>query len=716
MRVRAILAAVLAWAGFAGAAPAAVDLPAPGELVQARLVAESASLAPGKTLWVALHLTVKPGWHVYWRNPGDSGLPTEIAWHLPPGFSAGAIDWPAPQRFVVGGLANYGYTGTADLLVPIAVPATLPGGPLTLRAEASWLVCAEICIPGGAKLALDLAPGTGAPDPDAAALFAAARRRLPQPAPFAAQFSAADRDYRLFLPGVDGGSRIEFFPYDGNLIDHAAERRRRHPGAGEIRRRDQGAGPARRRRRDRRRRLCAERRAGRRPRGRFPARLVAGAGAGLCRRRRAQPDAVRVPDPVAEAAEPGRAGAAPRRTSRRPRLRRRRRRQLCRAGIHPAGAARRRRGGRLGVPAAIAARRRAARLPDAGDGAEPVRRRRVRLRPGRRRQPVHRAWRDGRRLCRRRPGGGGGDTVHRAVHGRRAGLCRRRAGAAGARRVRRPRRRDGGAADRGELCPGGRAAPAAVRSLDGDGEAGPRLPALRDGRLAGLGAAPGGRAGERAGGAVRPRPGRLRGVALRRQPRRRAARPPPRRRARRGGAHRRDPAGGECRPRRRRLAGGAGRASLSAVQQRPAGGARSREAAGVRQPDRVMVPDLPGQRTHRARPRGGARGVRPPRPRRAEGRLDPPEPGDHRIAAELRPQRRAALPALRRQGRHRRPAAAVDRGDGARRGGEALAPERLGDRAAGGGAAAVDDVVRAGGVAGEVRAQEQHGAGDFLGD
>jgi len=233
MRVRAILAAVLAWAGFAGAAPAAVDLPAPGELVQARLVAESASLAPGKTLWVALHLTVKPGWHVYWRNPGDSGLPTEIAWHLPPGFSAGAIDWPAPQRFVVGGLANYGYTGTADLLVPIAVPAALPGGPLTLRAEASWLVCADICIPGGAKLALDLPPGTGAPDPDAAALFAAARRRLPQPAPFAAQFSAAGRDYRLFLPGVDGGSRIEFFPYDGNLIDHAAEPRI-EPSAGGV--------------------------------------------------------------------------------------------------------------------------------------------------------------------------------------------------------------------------------------------------------------------------------------------------------------------------------------------------------------------------------------------------------------------------------------------------------------------------------------------------
>ena len=57
--------------------------------VKARLVAESGAIVPGKTLWVALRLEIAPGWHAYWRNPGDSGLPPEISWKLPPGFSAG---------------------------------------------------------------------------------------------------------------------------------------------------------------------------------------------------------------------------------------------------------------------------------------------------------------------------------------------------------------------------------------------------------------------------------------------------------------------------------------------------------------------------------------------------------------------------------------------------------------------------------------------------
>src|SRR5690348_10936794 len=68
--------------------------PPPGDLVKADLVAEAASIAPGATLWTDLRLVIKPGWHIYWRNPGDSGLPTAIDWTLPPGYSAGPIRWP----------------------------------------------------------------------------------------------------------------------------------------------------------------------------------------------------------------------------------------------------------------------------------------------------------------------------------------------------------------------------------------------------------------------------------------------------------------------------------------------------------------------------------------------------------------------------------------------------------------------------------------------
>src|SRR5215813_4566492 len=127
--------------------------PDPNSLVKADLVAETTSLAPASTLWVDLHLAVKPGWHVYWRNPGDSGLPTAIDWKLPPGFSPGPINWPVPEHFVQNGIGNYGYAGTVDLLVPVAVPNGLAAGQTALlQAEASWLSCSDIRIPGSQKL------------------------------------------------------------------------------------------------------------------------------------------------------------------------------------------------------------------------------------------------------------------------------------------------------------------------------------------------------------------------------------------------------------------------------------------------------------------------------------------------------------------------------------------------------------------------------------
>src|SRR6266566_8520361 len=117
-----VAAAIVLMAALTATWPARAEGPPdPKDLVKAELVAETASLAPATTLWVDLHLAIKPGWHVYWRNPGDSGLPTTIEWSLPRGFSAGDILWPVPERFVQGGVGNYGYAGSANLLVPITV-------------------------------------------------------------------------------------------------------------------------------------------------------------------------------------------------------------------------------------------------------------------------------------------------------------------------------------------------------------------------------------------------------------------------------------------------------------------------------------------------------------------------------------------------------------------------------------------------------------------
>src|SRR4051812_3739680 len=108
--VLALMAGLMAGLGLATPAPAGTEVAVPPieDPVKARLVAETGSIAPGETVLVALHLEMRPGWHVYWRNPGDSGLPTEIAWTLPLGFTSGEIAWPTPERFAVDKIGNYG--------------------------------------------------------------------------------------------------------------------------------------------------------------------------------------------------------------------------------------------------------------------------------------------------------------------------------------------------------------------------------------------------------------------------------------------------------------------------------------------------------------------------------------------------------------------------------------------------------------------------------
>ena len=209
---------------------------APKDLVRARLVSETASLAPGRTVTLGLHMAMKPGWHVYWRNPGDSGLPPEMAWRLPEGFSVGATQWPAPERIPVQTLMNFGYEGEVTLLVPLQVPGDLPaGGRVSLSGTLSYLVCEEICIPGSAELALDLPVGTEAqPDPAQARLFTEARAALPEPAPF--PVSAAREGETLLLQldrpaGAPALTNAAFFPYSESALDNAAEQRLEGEGA-----------------------------------------------------------------------------------------------------------------------------------------------------------------------------------------------------------------------------------------------------------------------------------------------------------------------------------------------------------------------------------------------------------------------------------------------------------------------------------------------------
>ncbi|OYX94793.1 MAG: thiol:disulfide interchange protein, partial [Caulobacter sp. 35-67-4] len=135
--------------------------------IEAELVAQDAAAVPGATIYVALRQKITPGWHTYWRNPGDAGAATTIVWTLPAGWSAGDIVWPTPEQTRVGPLLDYAYKGEVLLPVPITVPASAaPGSTVTLKAAAAFLVCEEICIPEDAILTLDMPIVSGAPGPD----------------------------------------------------------------------------------------------------------------------------------------------------------------------------------------------------------------------------------------------------------------------------------------------------------------------------------------------------------------------------------------------------------------------------------------------------------------------------------------------------------------------------------------------------------------------
>jgi DsbC/DsbD-like thiol-disulfide interchange protein len=145
------------------AAPAVAGPPA-SKHVQASLLAEVESLQPGHPFSVGIRLQMAEGWHTYWRNPADSGLPTRMTWRLPEGFQAGPLQWPVPRRLAAPPLMSYGYEGEVLLPVVITPPQTLsPGSEVRLAGRVDWLECQEACIPGRAELELVLPVRAEAP-------------------------------------------------------------------------------------------------------------------------------------------------------------------------------------------------------------------------------------------------------------------------------------------------------------------------------------------------------------------------------------------------------------------------------------------------------------------------------------------------------------------------------------------------------------------------
>jgi len=212
------------------AAGAATTGPKSSERIEAELVPMQQWAVPGSTAIIAIRQNIAQGWHTYWRNPGDSGGPTEATWRLPAGYQAGEIIWPLPERQRLQSLMNYGFSDTVYLPVPIEVPASAKVGErVRVRADVLFMVCSDqMCVPDEMSLAVDLTVGEGQPPLDAT--HGAAIQKIietaPRPADIAARAAVTDGQLVLTARGgpLDGDALkwAYFYPFVGGVIDHAA--------------------------------------------------------------------------------------------------------------------------------------------------------------------------------------------------------------------------------------------------------------------------------------------------------------------------------------------------------------------------------------------------------------------------------------------------------------------------------------------------------------
>jgi thiol:disulfide interchange protein len=190
----------------------------------------------GQTLWVGLQLTHQPEWHTYWRNPGDSGLPTQIELNLPAGITAGDVLWPLPHKLKAGNLTNYGYDKTTLLAVPLTVTKQYKPNTsqtLDLQVRANWLVCRLECIPQEGEFALRI-PTNSSFAPNTAA-FEAVLAEQPQQQPNIKASTRFEAQHLVLqvsgLPAAVQGQTLSVFPENPELIESATEQ---HPRASQA--------------------------------------------------------------------------------------------------------------------------------------------------------------------------------------------------------------------------------------------------------------------------------------------------------------------------------------------------------------------------------------------------------------------------------------------------------------------------------------------------
>lgn len=182
----------------------------------AQLMVPYSQVKPGDTIQVGVSITPEKGWHTYWKNPGDSGLPVRLEWNLPKGFMAGPTQWPVPEKLITDPLINYGYAHEAILLTDIQIPrrADLKEGNVLLSVTANWLICEEACVPESAVLTLSLPLTTETKVADAAWL-SKTKRAIPKSYPHSFRIERRSDTELHFIaryPDPDAIKSVEFFP------------------------------------------------------------------------------------------------------------------------------------------------------------------------------------------------------------------------------------------------------------------------------------------------------------------------------------------------------------------------------------------------------------------------------------------------------------------------------------------------------------------------
>lgn len=192
--------------------PAPPEEPPP---VAVDLIADAATLAPGARVRVAVRFQIRPGWKIYWSNPGEAGLPTVASLDAPDGFEVGALAYPAPHAFEgPGGVRSYGYAKEVLLSVPVRVPDDATEREARFAAEAHWLACSDACKPGRAEvtLAIPLVPTAGALVASNRELFARHLTRVPVQLDDDACDVTANTDDHTAIIDCAGAEVLELFP------------------------------------------------------------------------------------------------------------------------------------------------------------------------------------------------------------------------------------------------------------------------------------------------------------------------------------------------------------------------------------------------------------------------------------------------------------------------------------------------------------------------